>query len=184
MATAGREAGARVKRSGGSGFAPCINWWLCSEEAGLRLQHSLSLQLSHRLTPAVHAVLQMQVAGFERNQLSSLFTGIMSHLLAHVSDTIQQQQQQESATAPAGRQSTHSSSSKRQAGNTSPAEPGAAAAVAVDVQAYCQHVAAALAAHVSGRLPVSSSLVPHVLHILGPQVRLLCSFLTLQFVVG
>jgi pyruvate/2-oxoglutarate dehydrogenase complex dihydrolipoamide acyltransferase (E2) component len=122
----------------------------------------------------------MQVAGFERNQLSSLFAGIMSHLLAHVSDTVQQQQQQqqqqESAGAAADRQSARSS--RRQAGKMNPAEPAAAAAAAaaaVDVQAYCQQVAAALAAHVSARVPISSSLVPHVLHILGPQVRrLLC----------
>lgn len=102
-----------------------------------------------------------QVCGFERQQLSSLFSGIMSHLLAHVSNALQQQQQ--GAGTAEGRR-------RRQAAEVSPAE----ASAAVDQEAYRQQVAAALAAHVSARVPFNSSLAPHVLHILQDQVRTPC----------
>lgn len=115
----------------------------------------------------------LQVAGFERHQLSTLFSGIMSHLLVHVSSAVtQQQQQQQDATAVAAE-----SRRRRLAGRGASQSAAAAAATSTtdpeSVQAYCQQVAAALAAHVSARVPFSSSLAPHVLHILQTEVSAL-----------
>jgi hypothetical protein len=120
----------------------------------------------------------MQVAGFERHQLSTLFSGIMSHLLAHVSNALaqqQQQQQQGGTAADAAAQVRRRRLTGKGASQTSAAAAAAAAAAtsatgAVSVQAYCQQVAAALAAHLSARVPFNSSLVPHVLHILKDDV--------------
>lgn len=108
-----------------------------------------------------------QVAGFERSQLSTLFSGIMSHLLAHVGKELQQQQQQQQPGSTEGRR-------RRQPAKTAPASAPAAAAPgdpgSVDADAVRQQVAAALAAHVSARVPFNSTLAPHVLHILQDKV--------------
>jgi hypothetical protein len=113
----------------------------------------------------------------------------MSHLLAHVSSAVQQQQQQQQAVHTAERrrrrqaQAVLSSSSSAPASNAGSLAAAAAAApagleAAVDavqnddnVEAYRRQVAAALGAHVSARVPLNSSLVPHVLHILQDEVR-------------
>jgi len=106
------------------------------------------------------------VAGFERSQLSTLFSGIMSHLLAHIGKELQQQQQQQPGSTEGRR--------RRQPAKTASASPPAAAAPgdpgSVDADAIRQQVAAALAAHVSARVPFNSTLAPHVLHILQDKV--------------
>jgi hypothetical protein len=113
-----------------------------------------------------------QVEGFERSQLSSLFCGIMSHLLADVSDAIHQQQQQ--AAGAEGRR-------RRQAVKGRPESAAVAdAGAAVSVQGCRQQVAAALAAHVSARVPFNSSLAPHVLQVLQDEVSLVVAALELR----
>lgn len=115
----------------------------------------------------------------------------MSHLLAHVSNAVQQQQyqQQQQAVNTAERrrrrqaQAVLSSSSSApvtasNAGSLAAAAAPAGFEAAVDavqdddnVEAYRRQVAAALGAHVSARVPLNSTLVPHVLHILQDEVR-------------
>lgn len=145
----------------------------------------------------------LQVEGFKRQQLASLFNGTTSHLLAYVSSALAQQPQQhhhpqppycgplgDCDTAPADTTSTthgnNSSSSKSRRRRNAPAEaeaPGTASATVAaaaaevggsgsseDAAGLRRQVAAAVAAHVTARVPLSSGLVPAVLELLQDEV--------------
>lgn len=141
----------------------------------------------------------LQVQGLDQHQLAVLFSGTMTHLVAHVErmlddqqQQLQQEQQQQLALEPGtpcsnssssngGSSSTSSSGMRRAAAASRAASPVAAqaattaaalttAAGAVDAAELRRQVAAGLAAHVSGRVPLASALIPHIVHILGEQV--------------
>ncbi|WIA15368.1 hypothetical protein OEZ85_002032 [Tetradesmus obliquus] len=113
-----------------------------------------------------------QVQGLDQHQLGALFSGTMTHLVAHVERALasnqQQQQQQQQAAQPAAAPSSSSGRTRRAAAAAAAAAHADAAADAAASELR-QQVAAGLAAHVSARVPLASSLIPHVVGLLGHQ---------------
>jgi hypothetical protein len=99
----------------------------------------------------------------------------MTHLVAHVERALSSQQQQQQKSQPTAAAAASTSRTRRaSAAATATASRAGADSAAADNDAASelrQQVAAGVAAHVSARVPLASSLIPHVVYLLGDQVN-------------
>lgn len=132
----------------------------------------------------------VQVEGLGRGQLAALFGGTMTHLVAYVErllhtssgqqqDQQDQQLQQQDGIVNCSNNAQNSTRRRRRqtaaaTSSSSTASPTPAVAAttepAVDCSDLRRQVAAGVAAHVSGRVPLNSALISHILQLLGDEV--------------